>query len=339
VRLGARRDEPGVKSHVRRILITGGGGFIGFHLATALAAEGASEITLVDNFARGKMDRELAALCERPGVRMLSLDLRDAASYAQVGVGYDEVYHLAAMLGVENVLQRPVDVLRVNALMTAQFLEWFIVGGGEKLLFSSTSEAYAWTLQFHELPIPTPEDVPLALTDLKNPRSTYAGSKIFGEMAVIHYCQSVGKPFAIARYHNVYGPRMGNDHVIPQLYRRAADGQNPLVVYSADHVRAFCYVSDAVATTIAAMRTPTANGETFHVGNDGEEITMGALACRILAKAGIDAKIAPQPAANDPIRRRCPDVSKARRILNYRASVTLDQGLEITLPWYSRNKE
>ena len=122
-------------------------------------------------------------------------------------------------------------------------------------------------------------------------------------------------------------------------HRRAADGQNPLVVYSADHVRAFCYVSDAVATTIAAMRTPSANGETFHVGNDGEEITMGALACRILAKAGIDAKIAPQPAANDPIQRRCPDVSKARRILNYRPSVTLDQGLEITLPWYSRNKE
>ena len=330
---------PAVKSYVRRILITGGGGFIGFHLATALAADGANEITLVDNFARGKMDRELAALCERPGVRMLSLDLCDATSYAQLGGGYDEVYHLAAMLGVENVLQRPVDVLRVNALMTAQFLEWFIVGGGEKLLFSSTSEAYAWTLQFHELPIPTPEDVPLALTDLKNPRSTYAGSKIFGEMAVIHYCRSVGKPFAIARYHNVYGPRMGNDHVIPQLYRRAADGQNPLVVYSADHVRAFCYVSDAVATTIAAMRTPSANGETFHVGNDGEEITMGALACRILAKAGIDAKIAPQPAANDPIQRRCPDVSKARRILNYRPSVTLDQGLEITLPWYSRNKE
>ena len=222
-----------MKSYVRRILITGGGGFIGFHLATALTADSANEITLVDNFARGKMDRELAALCARPGVRMLSLDLCDAASYAQVGDRYDEVYHLAAMLGVENVLQRPVDVLRVNALMTAQFLEWFIAGGGEKLLFSSTSEAYAWTLQFHELPIPTPEDVPLALTDLKNPRSTYAGSKIFGEMAVIHYCRSVGKPFAIARYHNVYGPRMGNDHVIPQLYRRAADGQNPLVVYSA----------------------------------------------------------------------------------------------------------
>ena len=324
---------------MRRILITGGGGFIGFHLATALAGDDANEITLVDNFARGRMDRDLAALCERPAVRMLSLDLLDPASYGRLGGGYDEVYHLAALLGVEIVVRQPVDVLRVNALMTAQFLEWFVAGGGKKLLFSSTSEAYAWTLQFHELPIPTPEDVPLALTDLKNPRSTYAGSKIFGEMAVIHYCLKAGKMFTITRYHNVYGPRMGNDHVIPQLHRRAMDGQNPLVVYSADYLRAFCYVTDAVVATIAAMRTAAADGETFNVGNDREEITMGNLARRILAKAGIGAEIAPQAAVNDPIRRRCPDISKARRILNYQPVVSLDQGLEITLPWYKRNND
>ena len=82
----------------RRILITGGGGFIGFHLATALAADAANEITLVDNFTRGRMDREMTALCARPGVRVLSLDLQDDASYAQIGGGYAEGYHLAALL-------------------------------------------------------------------------------------------------------------------------------------------------------------------------------------------------------------------------------------------------
>jgi UDP-glucose 4-epimerase/UDP-glucuronate decarboxylase len=176
--------------------------------------------------------------------------------------------------------------------------------------------------------------VPLALTDLRNPRSTYAGSKIFGELAVIHYCASVNKPFVITRYHNVYGPRMGNEHVIPQLYRRAVEGQNPLVVYSADHERAFCFVSDAVAATILAMRAPAASGETINVGNDTEEIAMGELARRILTKGGIASEIAPRPAANDPIKRRCPDVSKARRLLNYHPSVSLDRGLEIMLPWY-----
>jgi UDP-glucuronate decarboxylase len=320
----------------RRILITGGGGFIGLRLASTLAGDPQNDITLVDNFARGRQDRELAELCGRPGVRLLNLDLRDPASYAGLGGGYDEVYHLAALLGVENVLRRPVDVLRVNLLMTAQLLEWFIAGGGEKLLFSSTSEAYAWTLQFHPLPIPTPEDVPLALTDLRNPRSTYAGSKIFGELAVAQYCASAGKPYVITRYHNVYGPRMGNDHVIPQLYRRALDGQRPLVVYSADHVRAFCFVQDAVDVTVAAMRAPAAENETFNVGNDSEEIAMGDLALRILACAGIEAEISPQTAENDPIKRRCPDVSKARRVLNYAPAVSLDQGLGMMLPWYAK---
>ena len=320
----------------RRILITGGGGFIGLRLAATLAGDPASEITLVENFARGRRDRELEELCARPGVRLLDLDLRDPASYAAMGGGYDEVYHLAALLGVENVLRRPVDVLRVNMLMTAQLLEWFIAGGGHKLLFSSTSEAYAWTLQFHELPIPTPENVPLSLTDLRNPRSTYAGSKMFGELAVSHYCASVDKPFVITRYHNVYGPRMGYEHVIPQLYRRAVDGQRPLVVYSADHMRAFCFVQDAVDVTIAAMRTSAAENETFNVGNDSEEVTMADLGRRILAHAGINAEIAPQTAENDPIKRRCPDVSKARRMLGYRPAVSLDQGLEIMLPWYAK---
>jgi len=319
----------------RRILITGGGGFIGLRLASTLAKDGSSDITLVENFARGRQDRELEELCAQPGVRLLNLDLRQPASYEAIGSGYDEVYHLAALLGVENVLRRPVDVLRINALMTAQVLEWFIAGGGEKLLFSSTSEAYAWTLQVQPLPIPTPEDVPLALTNLRDPRSTYAGSKIFGELAVAQYCASVGKPYVITRYHNVYGPRMGYDHVIPQLYRRAVDGQRPLVVYSADHLRAFCFVQDAVDCTVAAMRTKAAENETFNVGNDSEEITMGDLARKILASASIDADIAPQTAANDPIKRRCPDVSKARRVLGYNPAVSLDEGLRIMLPWYA----
>ena len=94
-------------------------------------------------------------------------------------------------------------------------------------------------------------------------------------------------------------------------------------------------MQDAVDATIAAMRTPAAENETFNIGNDSEEITMGDLARRILAHAGIAAEIAPRDAENDPIARRCPDVSKARRILGYCPAVSLDQGLEIMLPWYA----
>jgi nucleoside-diphosphate-sugar epimerase len=320
-----------------RILITGGGGFIGYHLAARLVEDPQADVTLLENFARGRLDDDLEALCKRRGVRLVIADLRSPDALQGLEGGYDEVYHMAAMLGVENVLHRPVDVLRVNALATISVLEWLVAGGGKKLMFPSTSEVYAWTQHFHPLPVPTPEAVPLALTDIANPRSTYAGSKIFGELAVTHYCRAHSKPFVITRYHNVYGPRMGEEHVIPQLYKRAwQEKQNPLIVYSSQHQRAFCYVSDAVSATIAAMRTPAAEGETFNVGNDKEEIEIGQLARQILRQAGLDGvRIEDRPAANDPIARRCPDVSKARNLLAYEPAVPLAEGLDLTLQWYA----
>lgn len=321
----------------RKILITGGLGFIGYHLADRLSREPGAELVLVDNLARGRMDDEAAALLRRPNVRFVEADITTPACYAALGAGYDEVYHFAAVIGVANVLQRPETVLRVNALSVILLLDWFTAGGGERLMFPSTSEAYAWTQMFHELPVPTPENVPLAISDVANPRASYAGSKIFGELAVTHSCRSAGKAFSIVRYHNVYGPRMGTQHVIPELYHRAAfQRQNPLAVYSIDHSRAFCYVDDAVEATIRSLRVPQASGLTFNVGNDREEVLIGDLASKILETAGVTATIEPHQAANDPIKRRCPDVSRARDVLGFEPAVDLADGLRRTLSWYER---
>ena len=319
----------------RRILITGGAGFVGYHLAEALSQDDADEVTLLDNLSRGVQDDELSALTERPNVTLVIGDLREAGVWDELEGGFDEVYHLAAVIGVRKVVEHPAEVIRTNALSTLHLLDWLVDGGGSKVLFSSTSEAYAWTQHFHELPAPTPEDVPLSLTDLADPRSSYAGSKIFGELAVTHYCRAHGTPFAIVRYHNVYGPRMGNEHVIPELYARARSGQDPLTVYSVDHRRAFCYVSDAVAATVAAMREPAAEGWTINVGNDREEMPIGELAERLLRVAGIEATISPQKAASDPVKRRCPDLTRARELLGFEPRVMLDEGLERTLAWYA----
>jgi len=316
-----------------KILITGAAGFVGWHLAMQLSTEPGNQLTLVDNFVRGRRDADLEVLLARPNVTLISADLSDPRAFEQLGSGYDHVYHLAAIIGVKNVLSRPWDVVRINALTTLHLLEWLRAGGGAKLLFSSTSEAYAWTQQFHTLPIPTPENVPLALTDLANPRSSYAGSKVFGELAVTHGCASLEKPFVIVRYHNVYGPRMGFEHVIPELFQRALAGQNPLVVYSANNTRAFCYVSDAVTATIAAMENPAANGATINIGNDAE-VTIDELARAVLATAGVKTTIEAQTAAHDPIHRRCPDITRARALLGYEPQVDLRAGLEKTLAWY-----
>lgn len=319
----------------RRILLTGGAGFIGFHLATRLSEDESDEVTIVDDFSRGPLDPDLEHLTEKPNIRLERVDLTDPSSWRTLDGGYDEVYHLAALIGVEHVLNRPQDVVRINALATIHLLDWIVERETGRLVFTSTSEAYAWTNRFYELPVPTPEDVPLSLTDLADPRSSYAGSKIFGELAVQQYCRKHGRSFAIVRYHNVYGPRMGFEHAIPQLLERALAGQDPLAVYSAEHTRAFCFVSDAVDATVAAMREPAADGRTINVGNDREEIRIGELAERLLRVAGVDAGMEPHVAANDPVERRSPDLTVARSILRYEPSVTLDEGLERTVAWYA----
>jgi UDP-glucose 4-epimerase/UDP-glucuronate decarboxylase len=318
----------------RRILITGGAGFVGFHLARRLAEEDEAELTIVDNFSRGSHDEEFAAIAAKPNVCVRDADLTQPESWSQLGTSYDEVYHLAAVIGVRNVLASPSDVMRVNALSTIHLLDWFVDGGGNKLLFSSTSEVYAWTQQFHTLRVPTPEDVPLSLTQLTDRRSSYAGSKIFGELALHQYCRPRAKPFVIVRYHNVYGPRMGSEHVIPELLHRVFSRQSPLIVYSADHTRAFCYVSDAVEATIAAMRENGTDGATLNVGNDLEEVSIAGLATRITACMNINLAIEARPAENDPILRRCPDLTRARTLLEYEPKISLDDGLRQTIAWY-----
>lgn len=325
-------------NRMKRILITGGAGFIGYHLAHQLCRSAGNHIVLLDDFSRGRYDNDLQALVSNSNVDLISGDITDPATYEIVGEGYDEVYHLAALIGVRNVVRHPEEVLKVNLVSTVLLLEWFTQGGGRKLLFSSTSESYAWTQQFFELPIPTPEDIPLSLTDLRNPRSTYAASKIFGELAVTQYCTVRDKPFVILRLHNVYGPRMGYDHVVPELYQRAAAGENPLIVYSANHSRAFCYVTDAVTAMMLSMSEPSAIGLTFNVGNDREEVTIAELALTILDEAEIHADIEPRVDPNDPIVRRCPDISRARDVLGYEPEITLDDGISNAITWYAERR-
>jgi len=314
-------------------LLTGGAGFIGYHLARRLADQG-DEVHLVDDLSRGRLDSELSELLARPNVRLIEADLNDAAALRRLDGGYDGVFHLAAIIGVANVLDRPHRVLATNARTLLNVLDWYLDGGARRLFFSSTSEAYAWTMTFHSLPIPTPEDVPLAVDRVDNRRASYALSKIFGEMAVVHGCEAAGRPYTIARYHNVYEPRMGMAHVIPEMYRRVYEGQDPLVVYSMEHRRAFCYVDDGIEATLRLM-APEVPSAVYNIGNEMAEVTIGELARQVLAWAGrpggaIDARAAAGPG----IERRCPDIGRLRRVTGFEPTYSLGEGLDRTLTWY-----
>jgi UDP-glucose 4-epimerase len=315
-----------------KALITGGAGFIGVHLARAMLERG-WHVDLMDNFARGVLDAELDSLQGSGSVRLIERDLLAPDAFVGVGDDYEYVVHFAAIVGVSNVVGRPYDVLTDNVLMASQVISWARRQPRlERFLFASTSEVYAGTLAHLGVPVPTPEDVLLTLADLGEPRTSYLLSKIYGEAM----CHHAGIPFTIFRPHNVYGPRMGLSHVIPELLERAhaaADGES-VEVFSVDHRRTFCYVEDAVEMMLRAAQSPAAAGETLNIGNQAPEVTIGDLALLVVKTVGKSLEIVPLPPTTGSPPRRCPDMRKTSALTGYEPMVSLERGIEQTYDWY-----
>ena len=316
-----------------RVLITGGAGFIGAHLAEAYLAEG-GRVDLLDNLARGRLDATLSALLERPGAQLLERDLLKPRSLDCLADDYDLIFHLAAIVGVANVTRQPLAVLRDNVALLTGVLELAARQRRlKRLVFASTSEVYAGSAAHLALPVPTPEDVPIALPDLGAPRSSYLLSKLYGEAM----CRHAGAPFTILRPHNVYGPRMGLAHVIPELLQRAA-GTAPggrLSVQSPGHCRAFCYVADAVEQMRRLAAEPEAGGGVFNIGNQDQEIAMADLARHVAALAGHGLRIDRGADTPGSPSRRCPDMTRTIEVTGYRPRVALEEGLRRTYAWYA----
>ena len=316
-----------------RVLITGGAGFIGYHLGKALVEDG-YEVTLCDNLFRGKMDGDLAALCQRTNVHFLSCDLTEPKSTETLGDGYDYVYHLAGVNGTRYFYEMPHVVLRVNVLALVNVLDWFVQARCGKILFASSSEVYAGTARLFGVTIPTPEDVPLVVDDIRNPRVSYAGSKMIGELLVLNYARAYGFPYAIVRYHNIYGPRMGHEHVIPEFCKRILERENPFRIQGGSETRAFCYVEDAVRATTLVMDSPECDQQVIHVGNPREEVAIVDLARRMFGLFDHHPELEVLPVPEGSVKRRCPDIGKLETLTGYRPSVALDVGLKETFAWY-----
>ena len=314
-----------------RALVLGGAGFIGQHLVARLAEDGHA-VTVVDDLSRGRLDRELTALRAR-GVALVERDLTRADALEGIARAWDQVYMLAAVVGVRNVERDPARVMRVNGLATLHLLDW-LPGDGEILFFASTSEAYAGGVMNGTVPVPTPEAVALSVPDVKAPRFAYAVSKIFGEAAVAHHGRARAARVVIGRFHNVYGPRMGADHVIPELALRALRDEDPFRIYGAEQRRAFCHVSDAVEAMTRLMATPAALGEIVNIGNDAEETLVEDLVGLVLRVAGRRPRLERLPAPTGSVARRCPDISRLRALTGFAPKTSLETGVEETFAWY-----
>jgi len=316
------------------VLITGGAGFIGYHLANKLL-ESNYQIDILDNFSRGVNDTQLSNLAKNKNISLINADLLPSGTADKFDRDYTYIYHLAAVIGVQHVLKSPYDVLEKNFILLKNAFK--IARKQKKLerfIFASTSEVYAGTLSHYGLSFPTPESTPLTISNLQEARTSYMLSKIYGEAM----CQHSELPFTIIRPHNFYGPRMGLSHVIPELMKKVIEANNGLVdVYSVKHKRTFCYIGDAVEIIQLLAESINAIGKVFNVGNDDEEITMGELAKIIIDLIGKDVDINSMPSTPGSPERRFPSITKLKEIVIYKKKYPLEKGLKETFSWYNVN--
>jgi UDP-glucose 4-epimerase len=322
----------------KKVLLLGGAGFIGFNITKYLAENRNYSITIADNFARGKQDVLFNELVKKHNIKVVAGDYTDPKTFDLLDKEYDQVYMLASVVGVDNANSIPHEIIRINTALIFNTLEWIRRSKIGKVLFTSTSECYAGTVDAFGYVIPTPEQVPLCIEDIGHPRFTYAVTKMLGESGFLNYSRILGFEATIVRYHNVYGPRMGFKHVIPHLVVRFRKGETPFKVYGHDQTRAFCYITDAVKGTVLAMEQPGTNAEIYHIGTQ-DEITIGDLIHYAGELMGFTGVYENAPTYPGSVSRRCPDITKARTQLGFEPEVLWKEGLQKTIAWYNQYLE
>jgi UDP-glucose 4-epimerase/UDP-glucuronate decarboxylase len=256
-------------------------------------------------------------------------------AWRSLGGPFDAIYHFAAINGTRYFYERPYEVLETNLQLVRLCIQWHERFCPQaRIIWTSSSEVYAGVVG---LKLPTPEDTPVGISDVTNPRYSYSVSKLAGELLLINYARQRDARWTIIRPHNIYGPAMGYEHVIPQFVVRAWRQENPFRIFGADTTRTFCYIDDFVRGLLAVLDCDRASGEIIHLGNEQDELTMLELAQRLFAVLDWHPEVEVHPAPPGSTPRRCPSVEKARRLLGFEPRVQLDVGLSLTYNWYRQN--
>jgi UDP-glucose 4-epimerase len=315
-------------------LVTGGSGFLGSALVRRLVQEGA-RVRVLDNHWRGR-PRRLADVAGR--IELMTGDIRDADCVGRAVEGIDCVVHLSAINGTRYFYEEPELVIDVAIRGTLNVIDACRRHGVGQLVVASSSEAY----QSPDL-IPTPENVPLVVPDILNPRYSYGGSKLAAELIAFNYGRTGFDRVVVFRPHNVYGPDMGFEHVIPELTVRAAaavaagPAQGPVrfpIKGDGRQTRAFIHVDDFTD----GLFTVIDKGQhlnVYHIGNP-DEVTVEALARMIFEEFGRVPAFEHEPAPAGETRRRCPDITKLRA-LGFAPHIPLSGGLPGVVEWYRAN--
>jgi nucleoside-diphosphate-sugar epimerase len=315
-----------------RHLITGGAGFVGSALARRLVKKG-HEVTVLDRFSRGKSDR-LPSMC-----RTIRGDIRDRDTVWDAVAGADVIWHLAYVQGTQTFYANPKDVIDVALRGIMNVLDACRTQHPPPDLFLvSSSEVYQ---NPPEGMYPTDETVPLSVPDVTNPRYSYGGGKIASELATLAYAQAgLLNRAVIVRPHNIYGPDMGHEHVIPEFAERMMERirtGNPefKIQGSGRETRSFCYIDDCVDGLMVLLENAE-DRQVYHLGNPAEEHAISVLALEIAAWFGCEIDIIRGELPKGSPTRRAPDIGKMRA-LGFEPKWGLREGLAETLPWYASN--
>lgn len=314
-----------------RVVVTGGCGFVGSHLVERLIARG-DEVTIFD----GAPPPEHQTLA-REHARYVQGDIRDQPGLAAaITKGVDVVYHLAAVVGVDQYLARPLDVIDINFSGTRNVLD-AAAGAGAKVVVASTSEVFG-----KNPVVPWAEDGDRVLGATSADRWAYSSSKALTEHLTFGFVRQHGLDATIVRYFNVYGPRQRPAFIVSRSVHRALNGL-PLMAYDdGRQTRCFTFVDDAIEGTLLAAASPKALGEAFNIGSMVETTIGEALKLiAVLAGSGsaiisVDTRSKLGPAYED-LARRIPNNTKARTLLGWECRTSLKDGLTTTIEWARQN--
>jgi len=327
-----------------KILVTGGLGFVGSHLCKRLVDQGL-HVRCFDNLSRGKLDN-VSEVIKQPNVsfEFVKGDLLNFDDVMKAVADIDVIYHLGAIVGVKHYVENPLKVIEVNVLGTHNLLEAARKKDVSKLVLASTSEIYGKNID-----MPLKEDAERILGATSIDRWCYSTSKALDEHTCYAYYRQYGLKIVILRYFNVYGPKQEcSDYggVVSVFIRRILTDQHPQVHGDGKQTRAFTYIDDIVNGSILAAKREVAIGETFNLGSD-QETSILELANLIIRLASKEKRLKPvfipyegfYGLFYEDVKRRVPDITKARRVLGYEPKIGLEQGLLRTIQWYEQHPE
>jgi nucleoside-diphosphate-sugar epimerase len=309
----------------RRLLLTGGAGFIGSHLCERLLP--GNQVVVLDTLRRNALAS--AGLDKHPNLTLIVGDVVDPEAVKRAVAGCDAVVHLASIAGVDTVLKNPVLTMRVSMVGTMNVLEAALAAGGmQRVIDFSTSEVFGrYAFNVTEWDATT-------LGAVGEARWTYAVAKLATEHLAMNYWKQHGLPTCSIRPFNIYGPRQVGEGAVHHFIARALRGQ-PLEVHNdGSQIRAWCYVDDIIEGILLALTKEAAVGHAFNIGNPRSTLTIHSLAREILRLSSSGARIEFVPREQADVELRIPNIQKARELLGYEPRVDLEEGLLRTVYWY-----